>query len=98
MVLIIKGDMASICKKCKSQGGLTDNTFHNIKHLDYLCEGDDPTACPIVGELPDNHGRIVDLDRVLNWLINEDGRFSMGMSAKIDNALKNAPVILEATK
>ena len=46
--------------------------------------------------LPNEHGRIVDLDKVLNWLINEDGRFSMAMSAKIDNALKNAPVILEA--
>lgn len=52
---------------------------------------------PLV-ELPDNHGRIVDLDKVLNWLINEDGRFSMAMSAKIDNALKNAPVILEETE
>ena len=48
--------------------------------------------------LPVEHGRIVDLDKVLNWLINEDGRFSMAMSAKIDNALKNAPVILEATE
>ena len=49
-------------------------------------------------ELPDNHGRIVDLDKVLDWLINEDCRFSMAMSAKIDNALKNAPVILEANE
>ena len=48
-------------------------------------------------DLPVEHGRIVDLDKVLNWLINEDGRFSMAMSAKIDNALKNAPVILEAS-
>ena len=52
--------------------------------------------CPLV-ELSDSHGRIVDLDKVLNWLINEDGRFSMAMSAKIDNALKNAPIILEAS-
>lgn len=48
--------------------------------------------------LPDKHGRIVDLDKVLDWLINKDGRFSMAMSAKIDNALKNAPVMLEATE
>ena len=54
-------------------------------------------GCPYI-ELPENHGRIVDLDKVLDWLINEDGRFSMAMSAKIDNALKNAPVILEASK
>ena len=48
-------------------------------------------------ELPDKHGRIVDLDKVLDWLINEDGRFSMATNAKIDNALKNAPVILKAS-
>jgi len=53
-------------------------------------------GCPLV-ELPENHGRIVDLDKVLDWLINEDGRFSMAMNAKIDNALKNAPILLEAS-
>lgn len=48
-------------------------------------------------DIPYKHGRIVDLDKVLDWLINEDCHFSMVMSAKIDNALKNAPVILEAS-
>ena len=47
-------------------------------------------------EIPNKHGRIVDLDKVLDWLINEDCHLSMATSAKIDNALKNAPVILEA--
>ena len=47
-------------------------------------------------ELPDKHGRIVDLDKILNWLTNEERRFSMAMCAKIDNALKDAPVIVEA--
>lgn len=53
--------------------------------------------CPLV-ELPDNHGRIVDLDRVLDWLINEKRVFSMAMSAKVVKALSDAPVIVEATE
>ena len=48
--------------------------------------------------LPNEHGRIVDLDRVLDWLINEKRVFSMPMSAKIDKALSDSPVILEATE
>ena len=52
--------------------------------------------CPL-GELPDNHGRIVDLDRILDWLINEKRAFSMKTSAIIAKALKSAPTILEAS-
>ena len=53
-------------------------------------------GCPLV-ELPDNHGRIVDLDKVLDWLINEKRAFSMKTSAIIENALKSAPTIMEAS-
>lgn len=53
--------------------------------------------CPLV-ELPDNHGRIVDLDRVLDWLANDKRCFSMAMTSKIEKALSDAPVILEASK
>lgn len=53
-------------------------------------------GCPLVG-LPDNHGRIVDLDRVLDWLVNEKRAFSMKTSAIIENVLKSAPTIMEAS-
>ena len=53
--------------------------------------------CPLV-ELPKNHGRIADLDKVLDWLVNEKRVFSMAMSAKIVKALSDAPVILEASE
>ena len=48
-------------------------------------------------ELPDKHGRIVDLDKVLDWLVNEKRVFSMAMSAKVVKALSDAPVIMEAS-
>lgn len=53
-------------------------------------------TCPLV-ELPENHGRIVDLDRVLGWLVNEKRVFSMKTSAIVVKALKSAPTILEAS-
>lgn len=53
-------------------------------------------GCPLV-ELPENHGRIVDLDRVLGWLVNEKRVFSMKTSAIVVKALKSAPTILEAS-
>ena len=46
-------------------------------------------------ELPDKHGWIVDLDKVLDWLVNEKRVFSMAMSAKVVKALSDAPTILE---
>lgn len=53
-------------------------------------------TCPLV-ELPENHGRIVDLDRVLDWLANDKRCFSMAMTSKIKKALSDAPTILEAS-
>lgn len=53
-------------------------------------------GCPYI-ELPDNHGRIVDLDKVIDWLINEKRVFSMAMSAKVVKALADAPVIIKAS-
>lgn len=98
MALVYKGEMPSCCAVCcdcnsAEDGNFCNRTGNRLRNDWQLYR---PLNCPIIGELPDKHGRIVDLDKVLNWLINEDRRFSMAMSAKIDNALKNAPVILEA--
>ena len=65
----------------------------NAHPIDYI-----PSDCLIIGEISDRHGRIVDLDKVLDWLINEKRVFSMAMSAKVDKALADAPVIVEATE
>lgn len=45
-----------------------------------------------------NHGRIVDLDKVIDWLVNEKRCFSMARSAKLVNALSDAPILLEASE
>lgn len=48
--------------------------------------------------IPDKHGRIVDLDKTLDWLTNKKSAFSMAMTAKIINALKDAPVLVKETE
>ena len=45
--------------------------------------------------IPDKHGRIVDLDKTLHWLANKKRAFSIGMTAKIINALKDVPVLVK---
>lgn len=67
------------------------------KRFDMSLSNQRQEGCPLV-EIPEKHGRIVDLDKVLGWLINEDGSLSITTCAEIDNALKNVPVILEASE
>ena len=98
MALIIKGDMPTFCERLTEDGNNMEYCrfacvceSHNISTMEI------PSDCPILGEISDNHGRIVDLDKILDWLINEKRVFSMAMSAKLVNALSDAPVILEAS-
>ena len=103
-ILIKNMEMPNECYKTGTKHCPCFYTCDGIKHyLDNLtfAEHEDIytgrlVGCPLV-ELPDNHGRIVDLDKVLDWLINEKRVFSMAMSAKLVNALSDAPVILEAS-
>ena len=103
-ILIKNMEMPNECYKTGTKHCPCFYTCDVIKHyLDNLtfAEHEDIytgrlVGCPLV-ELPDNHGRIVDLDKVLDWLINEKRVFSMAMSAKLVNALSDAPVILEAS-
>ena len=64
MAIIIKADMPTRCVTdkaycpyyfdCKNQGS-------------YFDEGR-PSDCPILGEIPDVHGRLVDIDRIIEIL------------------------------
>ena len=70
MALIIKGEMpkGSGCDGCEFQTSRCEqldactchlfdgviNNFHNERHKD----------CPIIGEIPDEHGRLIDADKM----------------------------------
>ena len=98
MALIIKGEMPKGCN------WFDENGKHRFCKVNAFCDceiytrGERPSDCPILGEIPDVHGRIVDLDRVLDWLANDKRCFSMAMTSNIEKALSDAPVILEANR
>ena len=100
MALIIKADMPTCCYDCDMSRVDYDYDLYvcHITHneFDYREHKRNPN-CPILGVIPDNHGRIVDLDMVLDWLANDKRCFSMAMTSKIKKALSDAPTVLEAS-
>ena len=102
MALIIKGDMPSICKKCKIQGGLTDGSFNYIccddNYLDFYCEGDNPNGCQILCEIPDKHGDLVDVQAIEERA--KEIQYERGITYKeaLLLAFDEASVVVEATE
>ena len=105
MALIIKGDMPSICKKCKSQGGLTDGSFNYIccddNYLDFYCDGSKPNECQILCEIPDKHGRLIDADAMLDKLekiVTPDDLAHTIAHGILEQIVEDANTIVEATE
>ena len=103
MALIIKGDMPTGkgCDGCEFQtsrceqmdactcylfGGVIHN-FHNERHKD----------CPIIGEIPDEHGDLKDANAILRWLNSKaDNRVPVTLGEIID-FIEKQPIVLEAS-
>ena len=106
MALIIKGEMpkSNGCDGCEFQtsrceqlnactcflfNGCIDN-FHNERHKD----------CPIIGEIPDKHGDLIDRQSVLvamDKVITDRDRM-IGTYDVIEEIVEKAPVVVEATE
>lgn len=101
MALIIKGDMPTGkgCDGCEFQtsrceqmdactcylfGGVIHN-FHNERHEN----------CPIIGEIPDKHGRLIDADKLIHAF---DNRTDLPTGYDIYTAIAEAETIVEATE
>ena len=109
-MLIIKGDMPSICKQCKSQGGLTDGSFNYIccddNYLDFYCDGSKPNECQILCEIPDKHYRLINADTLadqyMKYLMTCFPAMQVSTVNELVNAVKEAvkiaPVVVEATE
>ena len=65
----------------------TVHNFHNERNKD----------CPIVGEIPDKHGRLVDADFIISCLEEIKDQFPQTYKI-IKGILDRTPTILEATK
>lgn len=99
MSLIIKADMPKgccweqesgcfdICKLRKVCGrGVSDKPFMTgYRHPD----------CPIIGEIPDKHGRLIDADKLIHAF---DYRTDLPTGYDIYTAIAEAETIVEATE
>ena len=64
MALIIKGDMPKACN------WFDENGKHRFCKVNAFCDceiytrGERPSDCPIIGEIPDEHGDLIDIQAV----------------------------------
>ena len=113
MALIIKGKMpeGNGCDGCEFQVSKSEqldactchlfigviNNFHNERHKD----------CPIIGEIPDKHGDLIDRDKASTQIIAEICQFCANaengncdgcLVQKCLEAIGRVPTIVEATE
>jgi len=95
MALIIKGDMPTCCGACKSV-----QRYRYSDECEYLRK---PIArngrlkdCPILGEIPNEHGDLIDRDFLLKYAIRLERKDRCDLIPV--NELENAPTVVEASK
>lgn len=92
MALIIKGEMPKGCN------WFDENGKHRFCKVNAFCDceiytrGERPSDCPIIGEIPDEHGDLIDrkalmeeIAKCVNW-------------GDVLIEIDNAPVVVEASK
>ena len=98
MAIIIKADMPKACITGKLPN--YNYCFH-FEKCDKACGGDErPSDCPIIGEIPDEHGRLVDKDAILDAYNKELYYWQESPRTAHDelvHIVQNAPTVVEAT-
>lgn len=99
MSVVIKMDMPKSCGECAKKCGLIDHCAAFIseywgKH-DVSCER--ATGCPILCELPEKHGRLIDAEKVENITWKDTG-YNDGLNAVtvVRERIRELPTIIEA--
>ena len=93
MALIIKGDMPKGCNtKDKQRCPIWSSCKYQLKG-DTM--SDRPSGCSILGEIPDEHGDLIDKQKLYELAVAPYGNF-YGFEGLIRD-LKNAPVIVPST-
>lgn len=107
MALIIKGDMpvGKGCDECEFQTSRCEqldactcflfngciHNFHNERHKD----------CPIIGEIPDSHGRLVNADAIISKIermVHPDDLTYTIAYGILKQFIEDAETIVEATE
>ena len=102
--MLIKGEKPVSCKSCIMMYDDIPNcplSDMEEKEIHTFLSGSIHPDCPIIGEITDKHGRIVDSSRIENFLTDwSNGKFDYEPSP--DEALSvllySTPTILEASK
>ena len=101
MALIIKGGETPVdCLGCDEMVMLSQCPIHLNEPLKY-CDGTRHPDCPIIGEIPDKHGDLIDRQAVLSYF---ETAFLMGADMDYEDIVgivsnpKAIPTILEATE
>lgn len=103
MALIVEGKMPTCCGLCcECLGGGSDAYYCNRakRQISEVVPPYDKRMerCPIIGEIPDEHGRLIDADALKkrmtellrhDYVFDEVGCFGL---------VKDAPTVLEASK
>ena len=87
MAIIIDEQMPKACYECNFRCGINFLTFVNTedkRHPD----------CPIIGEIPDKHGDLIDRSELLQQFEHDTSRPT---GYEVVTRIMNAPVVLERT-
>ena len=98
MALIIKGDMPKDCFCCDE---LISTTLCPISLQEpfFCCNGERPSDCPVIGEIPDNHGRLVDADELKKELLEHGHPDTREWYyAEVDQFIDECPTVVGASK
>lgn len=99
MALIIKGDMPTCCGFCcECLGGGSDAYYCNRakRQISEVVLPYDKRMewCPIIGEIPDSHGRLVDADK----LAKEFDGHGLFIEEEVKKIIDFFPAVVEASR
>ena len=93
MALIIKADMPKACN------WFDENGKHHFCKVNAFCDcriytrDKRPSDCPILGEIPEKHGRLIDADK----LAEEFDGHGVFMEEEVKKIIGFFPIVLEAS-
>ena len=106
MGIIIKADMPIKCEECRfhAKRAYSNYGYVHFCYAQEMAEKDKTDElmkrCPILGEIPDEHGRLVDKDAILDAYNKELYYWQESPRTAHDelvHIVQNAPTVVEAT-
>lgn len=103
MALVIKGEMPKACN------WFDENGKHHFCKVNAFCDcevytrGERPSDCPILTEIPDKHGRLIDADNLISTILScmdaekQYSKKDFGLVKMVIYHIVKAPTVLEAS-